>query len=435
MKRKTNLFYTSGPDSKFLTFSNYTEALTGNFLSVNTKLFPDRFLCLQINGLNSTTKEGFIKYLVAYYENKLAALRDNILENNNTIEYNIHPLSYLLEALLKVTDYIDGEYILSLNNIKTEISKNNGQIKNFIKYIGDITEYDYNGTYTDTICCISGNSYNVGVLNLRDTTNDIYNIGSCDNESLYGWENENIENLKNNNGESIYKDVKPIFDTEDENENKGTYIANSIFDKLIIENIDKNNSSIKSIKFNIIIPLFSYINIDVESNTNILEPLIDENNQKYFDLNDNNKNAIYDVPLGIWMYADKENDTFIELTKDDELNTYPTWSLLISSQFKPFPYSSVPSSNVNENSRLNEFTTFSEVLTKINGVLDYFTSLNIQLNDLRKKIESIESSLSMIGTNNTIESIKKDIDEFKINTDNKFDDINKKLINIKWSLS
>ena len=111
MKRKTNLFYTSGPDSKFLTFSNYTEALTGNFLSVNTKLFPDRFLCLQINGLNSTTKEGFIKYLVAYYENKLAALRDNILENNNTIEYNIHPLSYLLEALLKVTEYIDGEYI------------------------------------------------------------------------------------------------------------------------------------------------------------------------------------------------------------------------------------------------------------------------------------------------------------------------------------
>ena len=34
-----------------------------------------------------------------------------------------------------------------------------------------------------------------------------------------------------------------------------------------------------------------------------------------------------------------------------------------------------------------------------------------------------------------VEYIKKDIDEFKINTDNKFDDINKKLINIKWSLS
>ena len=53
---------------------------------------------------------------------------------------------------------------------------------------------------------------------------------------------------------------------------------------------------------------------------------------------------------------------------------------------------------------------------------------------VRKKIETIESSLSLIATDNTIESIKKDIDTFKINTDNKFDEINKKLINIKWSL-
>ena len=44
MKRKTNLFYVDGPDSKFITFSNYTEALTGNFLSTDTKLFPDKFL-------------------------------------------------------------------------------------------------------------------------------------------------------------------------------------------------------------------------------------------------------------------------------------------------------------------------------------------------------------------------------------------------------
>ena len=37
MKRRTNLFYNSGEDSKFLTFSNYTECLTGAFLSTNTK--------------------------------------------------------------------------------------------------------------------------------------------------------------------------------------------------------------------------------------------------------------------------------------------------------------------------------------------------------------------------------------------------------------
>ena len=44
--RKTNLFYTSGVDSKFLTFSNYTESLTGNFISTDTKIFPSKFLCI-----------------------------------------------------------------------------------------------------------------------------------------------------------------------------------------------------------------------------------------------------------------------------------------------------------------------------------------------------------------------------------------------------
>jgi hypothetical protein len=51
MKRKTNLFYLSGDESNFLTFSNYGESLTGNFLATNWKMFPSRFLCLYINNL------------------------------------------------------------------------------------------------------------------------------------------------------------------------------------------------------------------------------------------------------------------------------------------------------------------------------------------------------------------------------------------------
>ena len=52
MKRSTNLFYTVGSDTNFITFSNYGESLTGNFLSVNTKLFPSNFLCLYLPALN-----------------------------------------------------------------------------------------------------------------------------------------------------------------------------------------------------------------------------------------------------------------------------------------------------------------------------------------------------------------------------------------------
>ena len=115
MKRKTNLFYVDGPDSKFITFSNYTEALTGNFLSTDTKLFPDKFLCLKLKNLNASTKPKFIKYLAKYYENKLAALRDYSIEKNNNQEDEILPLAYLLEAILNACD---------INTC--DINKNNG---------------------------------------------------------------------------------------------------------------------------------------------------------------------------------------------------------------------------------------------------------------------------------------------------------------------
>ena len=180
MKRKTNLFYVDGPDSKFITFSNYTEALTGNFLSTNTKLFPDKFLCLKINNLYAATKPAFIKYLAAYYENKLAALRDYSIEKDVNQELEILPLAYLLEAILNVCDCdeVNGFtfnmsktssftlYDLEENLILTKlvnnlnIAKHNGH--KLITYIGNITEQDYNGTYTDTICCVNPNEYYEG---------------------------------------------------------------------------------------------------------------------------------------------------------------------------------------------------------------------------------------------------------------------------------
>ena len=103
MKRKTNLFYLNGPDSKFITFSNYTEALTGNFLSTDTKLFPSRFMALNIKGLTAQTKPALIKYLTQYYESKLAVLRDGLNSENIRLDHNVLPLNYLLEALYKIT--------------------------------------------------------------------------------------------------------------------------------------------------------------------------------------------------------------------------------------------------------------------------------------------------------------------------------------------
>ena len=115
MKRKTNLFYLSGDDSNFISFSNYSESLTGNILSTDWKLFPSKFLCLYIklldvdnHNLYIKRKERFIKYLMSYYENKLAFLRDYYINNDLNVEKNLLPLNYLLEALYRLPEnYVD----------------------------------------------------------------------------------------------------------------------------------------------------------------------------------------------------------------------------------------------------------------------------------------------------------------------------------------
>ena len=177
MKRKTNLFYLSGDDSNFISFSNYSESLTGNILSTNWKLFPSKFLCLYIKLLDVDNhdlyierKEWFIKYLVSYYENKLAFLRDYYINNDLNVEKNLLPLNYLLEALYRLPEnYADEIKIKDYSEIK----QNGNNIK--ISFIGDITEQDYNGIYTDIINVITSGDYAKGDI-IVDHTLDIYNI-------------------------------------------------------------------------------------------------------------------------------------------------------------------------------------------------------------------------------------------------------------------
>lgn len=466
MKRKTNLFYTNGPDSKFITFSNYTEALTGNYLSVNSKLFPDNFLCLNIKGLNSTTKPLFIKYLATYYENKLAAIRDYNVNHNETIEFKIYPLAYLLEAILKVVKInyiiqevddkkiiINYEYELNVTDNYLNISANipslldNNKIENegltvddeltpknftnLITYIGQISETDYFGTYTDIICNIDCENFNEGEIcfsNVVDNNEKIVSISEYF-DSLYGWENDTIfDNYK--------RDI-PIYDISDTH----SYNCNSSLTKLVYDKIDSNSTKYnKTIQFNIIIPLFSLVNINLTqlySERNLIEG----ETKQCIILNDRNKHC-FDVPLGMWIYADTEKDSFIELIKDQNLNLYPNWSLLISSQFKPFPYSTLKKENATSNnpdsqSIANSFSTFAEVLSKMNEVLDNFNKINIDLSNLDQRIKSIEKNLNNIGTVSNINKLDEKVVQIESSVNERIEDFTKKLYgylnNLKWS--
>ena len=197
MKRKTNLFYTTGPDSKFITFSNYTESLTGNFLSTDTKIFPSRFIALYIKGLNKDTKAALIKYLADYYESKLAVLRDHFDYNKSDIEKRVPPLNYLLEALLRIKEINENE-VVATHSIAANKNNDDNETSNLIsdsevikfKYISDITEQDYNGTFTDTICNIDLRKFAyISSIELTDDFND--NVVQFDKpDTLYGWDSD-----------------------------------------------------------------------------------------------------------------------------------------------------------------------------------------------------------------------------------------------------
>ena len=356
MKRKTNLFYNTGQDSKFVTFSNYTEALTGNFLSTNTKLFPSVFLCLNVPKLNTNNedikRDFIINTLISRYENKLATLRDNISETN------ILPLNYLLE------------YLYKYDNTTT------------IEYIGNITEQDYLGAYTDTICTIDTELFQNANVSINENI-DPYNIEGED--KLYGWW-EGDTYL----GPSIYKNIDPIFDSSN------SYTYNS---GLTIE-LNKPSKDIKKIKFNVLIPLFTFVNI--------------KDNFEFADLEEEYLETTYNrnVPLGMWFAND-----YVELVSD---NLYgQSWSLAIGSQFKPLPTEQQLQSDITKTSNAEAFQTFAQILTRQNQLLDV----------VKKSISTIEMQNKIDNTNPYTDEDRAEVSKIPYKQDTLISGQNIKTIN------
>lgn len=324
MKRKTNLFYTENDvDSKFLTFSNYTEAMTGNYLSTNIRLFPTMFLCLNISELD---KKTFIKdHLVGYYENKLATLRD--------ANKDINPLGYLLDCIKAIDDTV------------------------VVTYIGNITEQDYNGIYTDTICTINPIMQYTGSITVNDSSDGDSVEGDT---KLRGWYNNNDDYT----GPSEYNDVEPMFDTANMYSISSTH-------KLSFSKSGANSI----VEFNVIIPLFTVVD------TRVSPALTNYNIDDNADTGDIIGNSTKNVPLGIWF----ANNT-ISLSAD---NIYgQNWSLVIGSQFKPFPTSTtgIPA-EIEMNNTPGAYNSFAQVLARQDSIIKFFTE---QIQELKKQINEMK---------------------------------------------
>lgn len=464
--RKTNLFYTSGVDSKFLTFSNYTESLTGNFISTDTKIFPSKFLCIEAKKDDTLhfNKEEFIKVLITYYENKLAALRDHNIYFNEKCEDYMTPLAYLLKSF----DIFFG--------------KGNWQIT----YYGDITEQDFNGTYTDTICVIDSGcdfykQFNIIEDNSSEKNDKTAKMDGDENETppvlytkennkncLYNWDKNDLitffetihgkipSDLTDEEKENYIIEhfpIKPIFDDEENYAYKFSedslykieFKKNSLFNKsnttneTVVEVCEscgcereitqsKNEQLEHQIRFNIVIPLFEITNMNYHAN----DVMIDNNdaNTVILDLKDDayRKN----VPLGIW-FADEP----IVLKKDLKTGFAQTWSLVISSQFKPFPYAKMQVNQTNDMSNSNAFPTFAMVLSKQNEILEKFNYLEGIILSQQEQISNIQAQIKNTVLESNVDNIKKNFMKYQYDMTEKFNKLKQTVTefmdNIRWN--
>ena len=390
--RKTNLLYSTyiGEENSFLTFSNYTEAMTGNHLSVNTKMFPSTFLCAYIN-VSEENIGSFINTIVGKYENKLAFLRDTFTKDSNiSAEDNIYPLEYLINTL---KDF-DNEFS--------------------INYVGQVTEQDYNGTFCDTMCIISTED-NGGNTTLSNATVAKKTVDYNNNSTyLYGWSSYDATSSSYiYNGPSIYKDVKPLFDND--KNNSYMYVSSYEHDKLIFT----PDTKAKSIEFNCIIPLFDIVNVDPKSNeSNITEssdtelpdtesPDVEQSkpsNTLEVDLTSSTCN----VPMGIWF---SQKFKKITLQRDETSGFWPSWSLVLSSQFKPFPKSPHLQSDTQNISSTDAFGTFAQILVEQARLTDEHTDIAVNVQALSNRISNVESKINNISTNMSLDALQNKIDQ------------------------
>ena len=220
-----------------------------------------------------------------------------------------------------------------------------------------------------------------------------------DKSILYNWTTSELANTD-------YENLNVKLDNNDDN----TYSIYSEYE-LITDVTDRTN-----LRFNVIIPLFDITNIYATSNFNSVEESFSkEENLEY-------KNYIYNEstntlekvsidysskelrsinnPMGIWF-----SDEVIELKRDKESKYAPSWSITISSQFKPFPYSGQYLNNdITSTDNQQAFQTYAQILARQ-------STLNYELSNISSRLTKLEQTVSRLNNLST-QSINEKLLEY-----------------------
>lgn len=426
MYRKTNLFYVNGQDANFLTFSNYTEALTGNFLATDWKVYPSKFMCLYIPALvENSNKEDFIKnYLIGYYENKLAFLRDYVTDYYN--EYHTGDWEKDPQDIDLINKYIDEDKSLDiekniynlywlLDTIKKYCADVGSECE--INYIGEVSELDYNGSYADTICIIDGTEkakhYTIETIESEQKLVEV-----TDTNTLYGWGNEL--------NDTEYSDIYPTCLIS--RDGKQYYDRN---DKCSLQQLP---SDVNNIRFNVVIPLFDIVNMDYVNNFDQIDESVDILQQLDDDEIEESGRRSINNALGIWF-----SEKVIELDRDEELNYAPCWSLVISSQFKSFPYTDKYNPAMfSLRDDKHAFATYAQILARQRDNTNLLNDLSAQISQLRndvdqlKKLDTLQNYLEIQNIENILKIFQNKIDSLETSTKEIVKQYIEENYNLKW---
>lgn len=417
--RKTNLFkeYDNSKlndttnlteKSFFLPFSTYTESLTGSHLSMDAKLFPSAFICFYIKEFDKTAYpsskpilniNNFIRRFVRLFENKLAFLNDYVNDDENEhTKDELEPLAYLIHYIEKVFSVTNGEVV----------------------YVGKIAEQDYDGVYSDMMLTIeAGNTPLKYEISKKEGADKTWKGAQAiikeydsfyQDEKLYGWYYKKDDNTVVYTGPSNYSDLTPGADiNNDKPIGEHSYVmdVSSCYTAIKSRQYtdeEKANGDDKEMRFNFVVPLYDTFIDDATSSNNgtqnkyqIDDSIPTGTDTKTVinlaDLGCNGKKQLNSVliPLGVWW----SGYTPVVLNRSNDEN--PSWTLTLSSQFKPFPYTSninPTSSNTSDSSTKSAIhNTFAQILSRQNNAIDKIMEQNKTIANLRSEIEAIKVKL------------------------------------------
>ena len=155
-----------------------------------------------------------------------------------------------------------------------------------------------------------------------------------------------------------------------------------------------------SIDFNVLIPLFNVY--DWELNTQNPHYYDLQSDEEYSGKIDSATSLVidsggtknhYDIPLGIWI-----SDKLISLDRSSTTpGAYrPSWSLCISSQFKPFPYSNKYPDNISESDNLDIYGTFAMIMSKQGLIANEFETITTSITNITHRIDNITNIVNTI---------------------------------------